>query len=108
MLRQYRLDMGSHFLMNKLRKSARGQDCQIRIPGVCNHNPETVILAHLNGAGMGTKHADIHGSYACSRCHAVVDGEKHRNYSPDILKLYHLEGVIRTQKIMLDQGLINI
>ncbi len=94
--------------VSKLRKSAKGRDCQIRIPGVCNNNPDTVVLAHLNGGGMGTKHADIHGAYACSRCHAVVDGEKHKNWSRDILKLFHLEGIIRTQIIMLDDGLIKI
>lgn len=94
--------------MSKLTKSARGRECQIRIPGICNYNPETVVLAHLNGAGMGIKHSDIHGAYACSRCHAVVDGEKQNDWSSDVLKQFHLEGVIRTQKIMLDEGLIKI
>ncbi len=94
--------------MSKLTKSARGQECQIRIPGVCNHDNTTTVLAHLNGAGMAYKHSDIHGAYSCSRCHAVVDGEKHKNWSPDTLKLYHLEGVIRTQIIMLGAGLIKI
>ncbi|EJN2318773.1 DUF1364 family protein, partial [Escherichia coli] len=27
--------------MVDLRKAARGQMCQVRIPGYCNHNPET-------------------------------------------------------------------
>ncbi|HFV6815175.1 TPA: nuclease domain-containing protein, partial [Escherichia coli] len=27
--------------MVNLRKAARGQMCQVRIPGYCNHNPET-------------------------------------------------------------------
>ncbi|EEZ9756718.1 TPA: nuclease domain-containing protein, partial [Escherichia coli] len=27
--------------MVNLRKAAKGQMCQIRIPGYCNHNPET-------------------------------------------------------------------
>lgn len=94
--------------MSKLRKSARGQDCQIRIPGVCNHNPETVVLAHLNGAGIGTKHPDLFGAYACSRCHAVVDGEKQNDWPPEVLKQFHLEAIIRTQKIMLEEGLIHV
>jgi len=94
--------------MSKLRRSARGRECQIRIPGVCNSNPDTVVLAHLNGAGMGTKHADIHAAYACSRCHAIVDGEKQNDWPPDVLKQFHYEAVIRTQKIMLDEGLIHV
>ncbi|WP_157795538.1 nuclease domain-containing protein, partial [Escherichia coli] len=32
--------------MVNLRKAAKGQICQIRIPGYCNHNPETSVLAH--------------------------------------------------------------
>ena len=36
--------------MSKYTKSARGQACTVRSP-VCNGNPETVVLAHLNGAG---------------------------------------------------------
>ena len=31
----------------KIRNSARGQDCALRIPGVCNFNPETTVLAHV-------------------------------------------------------------
>lgn len=33
--------------MADLRKAARGRECQVRIPGVCNGNPETTILAHI-------------------------------------------------------------
>lgn len=94
--------------MSKLRKSARGQECQIRLPGICNHNSETVVLAHLNGAGIGTKQADLFGAYSCSRCHSVIDGEKQKHWTPETIKLWHLEGIIRTQQIMLDQGLIRV
>ncbi|BBI46989.1 hypothetical protein KPSA1B_105772 [Pseudomonas syringae pv. actinidiae] len=34
----------------KLRASAKGQDCTVRIPAICNYNPETTVLAHLPGA----------------------------------------------------------
>lgn len=37
--------------MANLRKEARGRECQIRIPGVCNGNPETVVLTHYRLAG---------------------------------------------------------
>ncbi len=32
--------------MANLRKEARGRECQVRIYGVCNGNPETTVLAH--------------------------------------------------------------
>lgn len=102
--------------MNKYTKSARGQECQVRIPDVCNYNPETTIFAHLNGAGMGMKHSDIHGAYCCSKCHDWLDGGyvniKLPSASDKFLKLhrdiYHLEGVIRTQQIMIKEGILKL
>lgn len=51
----------------------------VRIPGVCNGNPETTVLAHIrigNVAGIGQKPPDICGVWACSACHDVIDGRK--------------------------------
>lgn len=99
---------------SKLRKSARGQQCQVRIYGVCNGNEETTVLAHyrlagLNGAGM--KPPDMIGAYCCSSCHDVVDGRAGRlseHLSYDQIRLYHAEGVFRTQALMVKHGLIKI
>jgi len=94
-------------LSSKLTKSARGQECQVRIPDHCNFNPETVVLAHVNGGGMGMKSNDIHGAFCCSSCHDILDGRKPvREYTQDDLKLMHLEGVIRTQLIWISEGLL--
>lgn len=60
----------------KIRKAARGRDCTLRIPGVCNHNPETTVLCHINTPGFGgmaTKSPDWMALFACSDCHAVLD-----------------------------------
>ena len=91
--------------MSKYTKSAKGQDCQIRIPDICTFDRETTVFAHLNGAGMGMKQLDIHGAYACSACHDVVDG---RRAYPGIAKLHHLEGVIRTQVLMVQNGILKL
>ena len=55
--------------MSKLRESAKGQPCMVRIPGVCNGNPETTVLAHLNGGGMGMKNPDFFASFSLSLIH---------------------------------------
>ena len=99
--------------MSKLRKSARGRECQIRIPGVCNGNPETVVLCHLPGGGMGRKHADFLAAFGCSACHDAVDGRRKvvlglRPWTPEERMVCFYEGVIRTQQIWLDEGLIEI
>ena len=94
-----------------LRKSAKGRDCQIRIPGVCNFNPETVVLCHLPGGGMGGKSLDIHGAYGCSECHQMLDGVQSTFQSSqevELLMLWFYDGVIRTQTIMFNEGLIRV
>jgi len=95
--------------MSKLRKSAKGMPCQVRIPGVCNFNPETTILAHIGGAGMGMKSNDIHGSFCCSSCHDEIDAKTHKSYfTKDQLKLMHYDGMKRTQEIWIKEEMINV
>lgn len=95
--------------MSILRKSAKGRDCQVRIPGICNFNPGTVVLAHLNGGGMGYKQNDLFGAFCCSSCHDAIDGRvRAREYSMDDLERMHLEGMTRTQGIWLEEGLIAV
>ena len=93
--------------MSKIRQSAKGQDCQVRLAGICNRNPDTVVLAHLNGAGMAMKHEDIFGAYACSDCHDAIDGRVPM-LDKEYVRLAHLEAMVRTQKILLTMGLIKL
>lgn len=58
----------------KITQSAKGENCTLRIGGVCNHNSETTIFAHLKGnKGTGTKNHDLFGIYCCSSCHDFLD-----------------------------------
>ena len=96
-----------------LRKLAKGQECQARIPGICNHNPETTVLAHLNGAGLGIKFPDLIGAWACSNCHAWLDGAysaytrklEDLHSAREHRDLYHLQAIVRTQQQLLKMGL---
>lgn len=73
-----------------LRAFARGQTCTLRIPGQCNHDPTTTVLAHGRGAGMATKLVDYIGVHACSACHAYLDSCSteyyHRIFAPALLE----------------------
>jgi hypothetical protein len=47
-----------------LTKQARGRACTVRIPGVCNFNPDTSVLAHYRMAdtcGTAIKPDDMQG-----------------------------------------------
>lgn len=82
-----------------LRKEARGRGCMIRLPEICTHNSETVVLAHVRMAGvsgMGIKADDLLGAWSCSACHDAVDRRSHTDLDRDHVRLAHLEGVIRT------------
>jgi hypothetical protein len=77
-----------------LRNLARGRNCQIRLPGVCNFDPATTVLAHYRMAGlsgMGMKSPDLCAAWSCSSCHEYVD-----RCRDDTTARAFLEGVLRT------------
>jgi len=95
-----------------LRKEAKGRPCMINIPGICNNNPDTVVLCHLNnkrlfGIGIGQKVPDIFGAWGCSACHDAVDGRSRILPEYDYTMVFY-EAVFRTQKVLLDEGKIKI
>jgi len=95
----------------KLRDSARGEECTFQIPGVCNGNPETTVLCHLpdESHGMGRKSDDFCSAYGCSACHDFLDG---RNRPKGILlanvEAFTLRAMVRTWRRMIEKGLIKI
>lgn len=95
--------------MSKVRQSARGEECTLRFPEVCNWNPETTVFCHSNrqadGKGMGMK-ARI-GAYGCSACHDVLDGRAHRPIGMSYEQMQDLfdAGVKRTQERLSEKGL---
>lgn len=85
--------------MTNLRKIAKGQSCQIRIPGICNGRPETTVLCHYRLAGisgLGLKSPDWLGAWGCSDCHRVADRQTRSHLSREQLNLYLAEAVFRT------------
>lgn len=91
----------------KIRKSARGEACTIRIPGVCNHNPETTVFAHRPGGGMGLKGHDLFGAYACSACHDAMDGRT-GGLDPMDKDFFWLRAQDRTQLALHEKGILVI
>ena len=92
-----------------LRQFARGRECQVRIPGICNRDPATTVLAHIRMSGItgiGMKARDELGAWCCSACHDAIDGRKKTSHSRDYLRLAHLEGMLRTFAILSDEGVI--
>ena len=92
--------------MSKIREFAKGKPCTVMIEGICNHDPETSVMAHLNGSGMAMKDDDIFVAICCSACHDALDGRRITDYTYEELHYAHLRGMTRTQRMLLKAGLI--
>lgn len=99
--------------MSKIRKSARNRECQVRIIGICNGNPETVVWAHANGLASGRgiclKSNDLSGAYACSACHAAYDRAVYKD-TREYLQIENdfFHGHLRSLQILIDEGIVKI
>jgi hypothetical protein len=101
-----------------LTESAKGQDCTLRLPGVCNHNSWTTVFAHYPGSqktgpkGTAAKGHDLHGGYACSACHDFIDMRSWRDLrltlSPAIVLDAMLRSLDETHYLMVRAGLISV
>ena len=94
----------------KIRQSARGEECTLRFPGICNYRTDTTVLCHENGAGMGMKGADEAGAYGCCDCHRVLDGHAPRpeGFTREMMLELFAKANARTRAILIEKGLIEI
>lgn len=101
-----------HIESRTVRDSARGEPCTLEIMGVCNRDPATTVLAHLpdDSNGMGRKSDDISACYACSACHAVIDGPSvgwpQGEYA--MRHWYFRRAQTRTLRRMIEKGVVTI
>lgn len=87
-----------------LRKLARDRECQVRLPGICNGDPATTVLAHVRQigiSGFGIKSPDILGAWACSSCHMYAD-----SHHDDATNAAFAAGVYRTLNILWREGVL--
>jgi len=84
----------------KLRRLARGQQCQLRLTEC---DPATVVLAHIRRAGIagtGMKPPGLCGIYACHGCHEIMDGRRPTSMTRLELDRMILFGLLRTLTIV--------
>ena len=95
---------------NKIRQSAKGENCALRIPGVCNGDCSTTVLCHAPYPGRGgMRDHDFFAAYGCSDCHDLIDSRAaskiwHRiNDTPESA---WLRGIHETQMKLIAKGLM--
>lgn len=98
----------SRVASKKYLSGSRGQQCTLRIPGVCNNDPATVVPAHIRDRhkGGGTKASDISIANACSHCHAKFDGQLGAPLSEAEWLFYALRGLQETLEQRHEAGLL--
>ena len=93
-----------------IRASARGQECTLRFPGICNRNPETTAWCHSNrladGKGMGLKAPDHQGCYGCSDCHAWLDGGYAGHVPREVVDARFDAARVESQEVLKTKGLL--
>src|SRR5574341_2078310 len=95
--------------MSKIRESANGMPCQIRLVGICNHDPQTTVWMHANGSaagkGIGMKSHDLLGAYGCSACHDIYDRRAllPAAYTREMVELAFHEGHQRSLLILIER-----
>lgn len=91
----------------KLRDSARGQDCTVRLVGICNFDPATTVLAHLpcGQRGVAMKGPDNMAVFACSACHDAIDG---RRRGVEVAGEDLLRALAETQQAWMRGGLMTL
>jgi hypothetical protein len=94
-----------------IRDSAKGEECSVRLVGVCNSDPATTVWSHYpghaGGRGMGTKSLDLAGCYACAACHDAVDLRvRYPGLDALSLRLAWHEGHLRSLVRLAQKGLL--
>jgi hypothetical protein len=99
----------------KIRESARGEPCTVRLPGVCLFEPQYSIWSHARwgaqlgdaGRGMATKALDVCGAYACTACDAAYDGQARAPHlTRDEIDLAWCMGHLRSLGRLVQKGIL--
>lgn len=92
--------------MSALTDYAKGKPCLIRIPAICSGRDDQTVACHVKLTGYhGTalKMLDWFIAFGCMPCHDAVDRRRFRSQlSQERARIYHLEGMIRTQEYIMD------
>ena len=90
----------------KLRDSAKGEDCQLNLEGICNRDPSTVVWCHIRKfsmAGISQKPHDFLGYYGCDACHRAQESRDDVCGDDDLLR-----AIMRSLSRLYEKGILKV
>lgn len=89
-----------------LRALAEGGECQVQLPLNTNHDPATVVLAHVKDGWCGSvKPFDVLGVRACHACHDEMD-RRTQHLTAELVRLHVLEALYRQILEYCEEGVL--
>lgn len=103
--------MSAPYRSKKLTDAAKGQQCTLQIPGVCQGGTETTVACHspLGEDRNGTKAPDFCIAFGCMACHDVLDRRKRagaQHLTEDDQRYYFHRGLMRTLGSLFEKGIL--
>ena len=95
----------------RIMNAARGENCTFQIPGVCNHDPETVVACHLPDGSGGSNRltGPLSIAFGCSNCHDFIDSRVHVSGFDDADRQFFMRrGMMRTINRLIEMELVRI
>lgn len=93
----------------KIRKSAEGETCSLRISAKCTDQYGAVVLCHIGRiSGTAAKCHDTFAVYGCNYCHDIIDGKVKTDLTPWEIDTEKLRALEETQSKLIQKGLIKI
>lgn len=95
----------------KLRDSAKGRACTIRLYPYCTGGGPDSVLCHVQFRGgiMGGKETDLSSAIGCDACHSIIDGRVPVKDIPELeIVRCVVRGMIETQEYWWRSGLLSI
>ncbi len=91
----------------KIRESAKGESCSLRLSPNCTDEYGAVVLCHVGrNIGIAIKCGDNMAVYACNHCHDIIDGRSKSGFGKLELDSEKLRALEETQIKLIAKGLM--
>jgi len=92
---------------NKIRESAKGEVCSLRLSPMCTDEYGAVVLCHIGKRrGIAIKCTDNMAVYGCNHCHDIIDGRVKSEFSKIELEAEKLRALEETQAKLIEKELL--